>query len=77
MITMCTLNLDAKGITTMNYSLFLKKWDEVTWKVVRDDPDEKMGRDDGFGATSPRTNRDTMELFTKEVTHFHFRVCKN
>ena len=31
----------------------------MTRKVVRDDPDEKMGRDvqvrDGFGATSPGT----------------------
>ena len=42
---MCTLNLDTKGITTMNYNLFKKKKkkDEVTRKVVRDDPDENMG----------------------------------
>ena len=36
-----------------------KRWDDVTRKVVRDDPDEKMGRDvqvrDGFGAASPGT----------------------
>ena len=36
-----------------------KRSDEVTRKVVRDDPDEKMGRDvqvrDGFGAASPGT----------------------
>ena len=36
-----------------------KRWNEVTRKVVRDDPDDNMGRDvlvrDGFGATSPGT----------------------